>query len=144
MIRFLIVLTEFTRSIATIASLVCWLVMPHNLVYLGLHFMISKLYANSLLASLNARKTLRQVHSSIVEGSVRPGFRASLQPGSPGPFSAFSMRSEKKMTNTKLEISVQRTIDCVTIDEEMRYTPSPSPSPSFVADRDEHKHSEYA
>ncbi|KAK1236154.1 hypothetical protein PQX77_000596, partial [Marasmius sp. AFHP31] len=47
--------------IAAIASLVCWLTMPFNLIFLGLHFIIGKLYANSLLASLNTRKGLRQM-----------------------------------------------------------------------------------
>ncbi|PPR03488.1 hypothetical protein CVT26_007894 [Gymnopilus dilepis] len=50
-------------SAATVASLICWLTMLHkNLIFMGIHFVISKLYANSLLATLNARKTL--VHPS--------------------------------------------------------------------------------
>ncbi|KAH9854487.1 hypothetical protein C2E23DRAFT_818892 [Lenzites betulinus] len=44
--------------VTTVISLVCWLTMPTNLIFLGLHFAISKLYANSLLATLNARKSL--------------------------------------------------------------------------------------
>ncbi|KAJ7645010.1 hypothetical protein B0H17DRAFT_458712 [Mycena rosella] len=47
--------------LTTTASLVCWLTMPNNLVFLGLHFVISKLYANSLLISLNTRKELREM-----------------------------------------------------------------------------------
>ncbi|KAH9944729.1 hypothetical protein B0H21DRAFT_450611 [Amylocystis lapponica] len=46
-------------SIATVASLAFWLAKPHALIYLGLHFTISKLYANSFLASMNARKMWR-------------------------------------------------------------------------------------
>jgi len=41
--------------IVALASLICWLVMPANLVYLGLHFTIGKCYSNSLLATLNMR-----------------------------------------------------------------------------------------
>ncbi|KAI0652746.1 hypothetical protein C8Q79DRAFT_118910 [Trametes meyenii] len=44
--------------ITTIVSLVCWVTMSTNLIFLGLHLAISKLYANSLLATLNARKSL--------------------------------------------------------------------------------------
>ncbi|KAF4603843.1 hypothetical protein EYR38_004259 [Pleurotus pulmonarius] len=44
---------------ATIVSMICWLIMPHNLIFMGLHFIISKFYANSLLATLNTRKRLR-------------------------------------------------------------------------------------
>ncbi|KAG0704361.1 hypothetical protein DFH29DRAFT_849070 [Suillus ampliporus] len=46
-------------SAATIATLICWLVMPQNRIYIGLHFIVAKLYANSLLATLNARQHRR-------------------------------------------------------------------------------------
>ncbi|KAF7428644.1 hypothetical protein PC9H_007871 [Pleurotus ostreatus] len=36
---------------ATVMSMICWLTMPSNLVFMGIHFFISKLYANSLLAT---------------------------------------------------------------------------------------------
>ncbi|KAH8099877.1 hypothetical protein BXZ70DRAFT_1065375 [Cristinia sonorae] len=46
-------------SITTVVSLICWITMPSNLIFLGLHFVISKLYANALMATLNARTVLR-------------------------------------------------------------------------------------
>ncbi|KAI6100405.1 hypothetical protein EDD16DRAFT_1762705 [Pisolithus croceorrhizus] len=51
--------TGSVTSIVTVASLICWLIMRHNLIFLGMHFAIAKLYANSLLATLNTRKRLR-------------------------------------------------------------------------------------
>ncbi|KAH9897781.1 hypothetical protein C8Q73DRAFT_663679 [Cubamyces lactineus] len=45
-------------SVTTLVSLIFWLVKSDELIYLGLHFAISKLYANSFLASMNARKSL--------------------------------------------------------------------------------------
>ncbi|TFY70884.1 hypothetical protein EVG20_g2116 [Dentipellis fragilis] len=45
--------------VVAVASLICWAVMPHNLVFMGLHFSIGKLYTNSLLATLNMRHWLR-------------------------------------------------------------------------------------
>ncbi|KAK7682503.1 hypothetical protein QCA50_014303 [Cerrena zonata] len=45
--------------LTTVISLICWLMMPHNLIFLGLHFVISKLYSNTFLATLNARNGLR-------------------------------------------------------------------------------------
>ncbi|PCH34370.1 hypothetical protein WOLCODRAFT_148429 [Wolfiporia cocos MD-104 SS10] len=61
-----------------IACLICWLVFPGNLVFLALHFTISKVYANSLLATLNARNSLRdralRSHTCASEiGAVAPG-----------------------------------------------------------------------
>ncbi|EKM49664.1 uncharacterized protein PHACADRAFT_201361 [Phanerochaete carnosa HHB-10118-sp] len=43
--------TGMITCLTTIASLACWVSMHNNnLIFLGLHFTISKLYANSLLA----------------------------------------------------------------------------------------------
>ncbi|KAF9461034.1 hypothetical protein BDZ94DRAFT_1323650 [Collybia nuda] len=55
--------TGALTSLAAVASLICWLIMPTNLIFLGLHFVIGKLYANSLLASLNTRKELRRMRT---------------------------------------------------------------------------------
>jgi hypothetical protein len=51
----------FLTCLTTTASLICWVTMPNNLIFLGLHFVIGKLYANSLLISLNTRKELREM-----------------------------------------------------------------------------------
>ncbi|KAF8889155.1 hypothetical protein CPB84DRAFT_1826632 [Gymnopilus junonius] len=50
----------FLNCLASLGTLVCWLVMPQNLVFLGIHFAISKLYANSVMTVINARKDLKQ------------------------------------------------------------------------------------
>ncbi|KAH0825984.1 hypothetical protein J3R83DRAFT_7579 [Lanmaoa asiatica] len=41
--------TNLLTSAATIVSMICWLTMPNNLIFMGLHFFI--MYANSLLAT---------------------------------------------------------------------------------------------
>jgi len=46
-------------SVAIVASLGCWLGMRGNLVFMAIHFVVAKLYANSLLATLNSRKRIR-------------------------------------------------------------------------------------
>jgi len=46
--------------ISTIVSLICWLTMPHNLIFMALHFAIAKMYANSLFATLNMRRSFRE------------------------------------------------------------------------------------
>ncbi|KII93111.1 hypothetical protein PLICRDRAFT_170894 [Plicaturopsis crispa FD-325 SS-3] len=55
-----------------ILSMICWLAMPHNRIFLGIHFVISKLYANSFLASLNSRSKLREGSQS--EDPTIPAF----------------------------------------------------------------------
>ncbi|KAF7345261.1 Glycoside hydrolase [Mycena sanguinolenta] len=48
----------------TIGSLTFWLVIPGTTLSLSLHFVIGKLYPNSLLMLLNKRKVLQEMHSS--------------------------------------------------------------------------------
>ncbi|KAF8555103.1 hypothetical protein OG21DRAFT_1496490 [Imleria badia] len=52
--------TGSITCLTTIASLICWLVMPQNRIFLSLHFVVEKLYANTLLATLNARDRIRK------------------------------------------------------------------------------------
>ncbi|KAK7686481.1 hypothetical protein QCA50_010077 [Cerrena zonata] len=65
--------TGMITCVTTIVSLICWVSMPNNLIFLALHFTISKLYANSVLATLNARRSLRK----------RTQFSTDFQPSLP-------------------------------------------------------------
>ncbi|EEB91532.1 hypothetical protein MPER_10090, partial [Moniliophthora perniciosa FA553] len=47
-----------------VASMICWLAMPTNLIFMGLHFIISKTYAISLIVTLNRRKQFRYLNAS--------------------------------------------------------------------------------
>jgi len=51
--------TGVITSICALASLVTLATMPHNLVYTVFFFCVSKLFINSLLATLNARKGVK-------------------------------------------------------------------------------------
>ncbi|KAI0931040.1 hypothetical protein AcV5_005388 [Taiwanofungus camphoratus] len=98
--------------VTTIVSLVCWLTMSHNLIFLGLHFAISKLYANSFLATLNARKALM----TRSQGSSDRGEHA-LPVLFPDTFrtradrSLFNSQHVADPTGTKLHINVVKTVD---------------------------------
>jgi len=102
--------------VTTVVSMICWLTMPENLVFLGLHFTISKLYANSLLATLNSRRLIRKRSKMgqadtehalpvifpsycVPRGRSRARFTSTLSPTS-------------EMDPTRLEISVEKTIQC--------------------------------
>ncbi|OBZ79056.1 hypothetical protein A0H81_00119 [Grifola frondosa] len=56
-------------SITDIVILICFLTMPNNLVYLFFYGFVNNFYANSLLAMLNSRESLRAIATSA-EGSV--------------------------------------------------------------------------
>ncbi|KAF8971862.1 hypothetical protein BDZ97DRAFT_1149934 [Flammula alnicola] len=69
-------------SIATVISLLCWTVLNNSLVFLGLHFVIGKLYANSLLATLNSRRELRRARSTafdFVHFNIPPATVSTIQ-----------------------------------------------------------------
>jgi len=55
--------TSTLTCAGTIASMLCWALTPTNLVFMGLHFVIGKLYANSLLVTLNTRESIRRARS---------------------------------------------------------------------------------
>ncbi|KAF8718289.1 hypothetical protein AX14_011933 [Amanita brunnescens Koide BX004] len=46
-------------SMCSLAGLIIFCVMPNNLIFLGVTFVVTKLYINSYLAMLNARKSIR-------------------------------------------------------------------------------------
>ncbi|KIP03353.1 hypothetical protein PHLGIDRAFT_130199 [Phlebiopsis gigantea 11061_1 CR5-6] len=103
--------TGLATCITTIIALVCWVTMPNNLIFLGLHFMISKLYANSLMASLNSRYTLRarsqsSSNSNHREYSLPVIFRAAARPRSP------SRVGPPAHSEGTIEISVRKTVRC--------------------------------
>ncbi|OCH90516.1 hypothetical protein OBBRIDRAFT_793177 [Obba rivulosa] len=102
-------------SVTTVISLICWVVMPHNLIFLGLHFAISKLYANSFLATLNARKALM----TRSQGSSDRGGDHALPVLFPDSYRSRAVFSRYVGANTvadavgtKVQINVEKTIQC--------------------------------
>ncbi|KAH8831864.1 hypothetical protein DL96DRAFT_849957 [Flagelloscypha sp. PMI_526] len=126
----------------TTASLVCWLCMPYNLVFLGLHFVIGKLYANSLVASLITRKVFQMRSggaitfgdpsslsgpSNLVSNNIGSGFIPSFQiPKSPlSPRSNHGVQSFTKSGDSialgirKIEVQVQQDVQRTSDDLDM-------------------------
>ncbi|KAH8110200.1 hypothetical protein DFH11DRAFT_1622820 [Phellopilus nigrolimitatus] len=54
-----IINTGLLTSMCAVCCFVSFAVMPHNYIFIGFYFSLSKLYFNSLLATLNARDKLR-------------------------------------------------------------------------------------
>ncbi|CAA7269837.1 unnamed protein product [Cyclocybe aegerita] len=50
--------TGLLTSLCALATLITYAIWPHRFIFMGLYFTLSKLYVNSLLASLNARLSL--------------------------------------------------------------------------------------
>ncbi|KAF8717943.1 hypothetical protein AX14_012065 [Amanita brunnescens Koide BX004] len=64
-IMFYAVISGALTSICSLTSVIALAVMPHNLVFQGIEFLLPKLYINSYLAMLNARKSLKDHAVSI-------------------------------------------------------------------------------
>ncbi|KIK55627.1 hypothetical protein GYMLUDRAFT_833171 [Collybiopsis luxurians FD-317 M1] len=54
-----VVNTGLATSVCAVASLICLIASPRSLLYAPFYFCIGRLYTNSLLATLNARKGIR-------------------------------------------------------------------------------------
>ncbi|KAG1902621.1 uncharacterized protein F5891DRAFT_1215017 [Suillus fuscotomentosus] len=81
---------------ATIATLVCWMTMPSNRIFLGLHFVVAKLYANSFLATLNARKQIWN-GKQYTPSSNRPMPVVFLGESEHGPDSSISQQESLRI-----------------------------------------------
>jgi len=98
----------------TVLSMICWLTMPHNRLFLALHFMIAKLYANSLLATLNTRKKLSDSRMKTTPSGnhvlpiIFPAFSGASRRARENHYRG---DSEDTAVDTKLQISVQQTVD---------------------------------
>ncbi|RDB24447.1 hypothetical protein Hypma_008381 [Hypsizygus marmoreus] len=105
--------------VGAIVSLVCWLSMQDNLIFLGVYFVISKFYAISFFATLNARRRLRQSHS-LSSSARRHGFPLRVEspatfkrpdPSSQSPSSRLQPSSEGSPVQRPLEVIVQREVE---------------------------------
>ncbi|RDX44280.1 hypothetical protein OH76DRAFT_1409235 [Lentinus brumalis] len=94
--------------ITTVVSLICWLTMPTNLIFLGLHFAISKLYANSFLATLNSRKSLlnkSQGSSGGGDHALPVLFPSTFRRSNPNGW------AHRSHGETRLEVTVEKTVE---------------------------------
>ncbi|CAA7267454.1 unnamed protein product [Cyclocybe aegerita] len=64
--------TGLLTSLCATACFVTFAIWPHEFVFMGIYFALSKLYLNSLLAMLNTREILRRKHSGIVTIPLSP------------------------------------------------------------------------
>jgi len=98
----------------TIASMLCWTITPNNLIFMGLHFVIGKLYANSLLVTLNTREAIRRAHS---QGSGDHGVRINYvhEPRRSRPRDSDQITlpspTDTKPKEERVEVVVERNIE---------------------------------
>ncbi|PPR03478.1 hypothetical protein CVT26_007884 [Gymnopilus dilepis] len=111
--------TGFLTCAGTVISMICWLVMPSNLIFMGLHFVIGKLYATSLLVTLNMRENIRRGRSGSSKEFGAPVILDARRrrTGESDQLALSGIRTDSKressnlnLKGTMLEVNVERTI----------------------------------
>ncbi|KAE9388597.1 hypothetical protein BT96DRAFT_947475 [Gymnopus androsaceus JB14] len=90
-----------------ITSIICWLALPHNFVYLGIYFTIAKFYSNSVLATLNLRnwyRWTRPVGIPIRANGANDGSSHRLQPIS-------TTNKHDAIDDDRMEVFVDRQVE---------------------------------
>jgi len=78
--------TGIITSVCSLIALITYALFPHKLYFLAIEFLLTKLYMNSLLAMLNARKSIREGGTDISMNLSRSNHsNAPTSPSSPRP-----------------------------------------------------------
>ncbi|KAJ7121881.1 hypothetical protein C8R43DRAFT_1136391 [Mycena crocata] len=110
---------ELITCVTATASL--WLIMPNNLMFLSLHFLMAKLYANSLLISLNTRKELREMRWTksewdrtvpvLTADDFRVPSSRSYAYGTPDAAYRPAFKVNPRVLPSQLEVNVEGTVE---------------------------------
>ncbi|KAL4247824.1 hypothetical protein ABKN59_007103 [Abortiporus biennis] len=99
--------TALLTSIVAIVSLITFLCMPHNLIFIAMFIILPKLFLNSLLATLNAREHLRDhfdnvesVHLSRIPGGTSFASSVTAKNSQPMMFDIGSVKVDKEEIQT--------------------------------------------
>ncbi|KAI0324066.1 hypothetical protein GY45DRAFT_1289503 [Cubamyces sp. BRFM 1775] len=71
--------TGVLTTLCTLMALIAYAVSPHTFIYIGFYFLLPKLLLNSVLGTLNARKTLREQMSGGVVSIPLPSVTGSAE-----------------------------------------------------------------
>ncbi|KAF8814032.1 hypothetical protein BYT27DRAFT_7180283 [Phlegmacium glaucopus] len=91
-------------SAATVVSMLCWVLLNNSLIFLGLHFVIGQLYANSLLATLNSRDGIRRAYSSSLEH-----YNLTLQENGAGTLQFYHPQQQHRCMNHNHPVPISTT-----------------------------------
>ncbi|KAJ7027473.1 hypothetical protein C8F04DRAFT_89231 [Mycena alexandri] len=70
--------TGLMTTVASLATLICFLTMKGNLIWGGVFVVVSRLYSNSVLASLNSRATLRSMNTGYPSAALSSTMRSQI------------------------------------------------------------------
>ncbi|CCM04218.1 uncharacterized protein FIBRA_06385 [Fibroporia radiculosa] len=108
-IRLLMIYSINTGALTTICSIICLVIyatkpISTKFVFIAVYFVLPKLYLNSLLATLNARQSLRDRKAYTSSGG---SFPLNARPTGTGSNNGFSMKPDERI----VEVQIQTTTD---------------------------------
>jgi len=74
--------TGVITSVCSLGALIAYALFPHKLYFLAIEFLLTKLYINSLLAMLNARRSIREGGTDISINLTRSNLSNPTSPAS--------------------------------------------------------------
>ncbi|KAL9716755.1 hypothetical protein Ac2012v2_001207 [Leucoagaricus gongylophorus] len=110
--------TGALTTIGTIASLIFWVMQDNNLIFMGLHFVIAKLYANSILVTLNVRRNLNLNRARSSTGPRDNKSGINLADGRRGGHFTLSSKDSSgniitpTLHSPKVAINIERSVHC--------------------------------
>ncbi|TFK21386.1 hypothetical protein FA15DRAFT_645712 [Coprinopsis marcescibilis] len=113
MIKTLMMYTVNTGLIVAIDAalgMILYIVMPNNFIFLGFYLLLSKLYLNSYLATLNARQQLREKINEPVSIHLSEMTQSSRR-YEPDPISPVLSEKTSQNSAAQLAISIQTMVD---------------------------------
>ncbi|KIM38404.1 hypothetical protein M413DRAFT_30231 [Hebeloma cylindrosporum] len=94
-----VLITGFLTSACSLSALIAYATMPHNMVFIGIDFLLPNLYINSYIAMLNARKYMNEQEISSTNISGLSSIFKMRRPGATNGTDSENLRSvDHKMT----------------------------------------------
>ncbi|EIW61832.1 uncharacterized protein TRAVEDRAFT_35274 [Trametes versicolor FP-101664 SS1] len=110
--------TGLLTSVCACLSLITIVALPNTFVYITFFFLVGRMYSNSLMATLNARKSLRDASTHDVSVSLR-----DMQPAASANLSNIAPYASRRADG--IAIRIDTTKDTKHDGEEVRRSPSP-------------------
>ncbi|KAJ7650006.1 hypothetical protein FB45DRAFT_7244 [Roridomyces roridus] len=102
--------TGSLTCVITIVTMICWIIAPQNLIFLGIYLVIGKFYATSLLVTLNSRVSMHKSVPSSLACDQRTPVVFNLETRSQKTTMARSGSSHSKPTALEINIETQTNV----------------------------------
>lgn len=125
--------TGLLTSLCAVASLVSILAAGETFIYIAFFFCMGRLYTNSLLATLNARKSIRQASDGIHSSNPSESHAVSLKPLS--RFDPHTVSKGKQQANISIKIDTKKEYATDSGDDMEKNSSTVTMSPDYLREK---------